>query len=137
MNIKNIFTNLSIRGKQLEFIPAIFCVLWGFWIGNPWWVAFNSSSAFRLMNKIAPEWLWGLSIFLVGLFQLIFLFTKNLKFRLFSSLLSCFSLISLSVIFAFGNYESTATINYIVLALCAWLGYTELLSDIKEKKSWK
>lgn len=130
---------LTIQKKQLEFIPALFNLLWGFWLISPWWNAFSSSTAFTLMSNIADRYVWGAFVGIVGLFQMVSLFTDKLKVRAWASLLSVFILILLSVIFAFGNFRSTATINYAVIAICAWLGFTEILSDIKDEKeeTWK
>ncbi len=136
----NIVKNFTLHRKYLEFIPALFNLLWGFWIGNTWWAAFASSSAFSMMNKLAPEWVWGWSVGLVGLFQSVALFTNRLKLRLVAAFFSVFTLVSMSVLFGFGNYRSTAVINYAMFAFCAWLGYTEILSNIKEergKTAWK
>jgi len=130
MNIAKTFT---LHRKYLEFIPALFNLLWGFWIGNTWWVSFASSSAFSMMNKLAPEWIWGTGVGIVGLFQLAALFIGKLKLRMWAALLSVFTLTSMSILFGAGNFKSTAVINYAVLALCSWLGYNEIVSDIKEE----
>jgi hypothetical protein len=125
------FKKLSIRGKGFEFLPALYTLTWGLWVVNPWANAFDSSGIFKLMDTLAPEWLWGALVGAVGLFQMITLFTPKCKLRAFAAILSMFTLFAMSMLVAFSNPLSTAMTSYLVIAICAWLGYTELLADVE------
>ena len=128
----NIFKNFSIRKRELEFLPALYCLMWGIWIANPWMNSFPSSPIFREMGHLAPETAWGLVVGAIGLFQMIVIFTEHCKLRVVASLLSMFTLFSMAMLVAYSNIQSTAAITYTVIALCAWLGYTEILADSKK-----
>ena len=123
--------HFSVRKRELEFLPALYLSLWGLWILNPWVNSFPSSPAFIEMGHLAPEWVWGAVIAVVGLFQMTILFTEKYKLRGVAALLSMFALFSMSMLVFFSNYASTGGITYLIIAVCAWLGYTEILADVK------
>ena len=136
-NMKNfaLLQKLSIRGKQLEFIAALYAIVWGVWLLIPGWDSFSSSRVYLQMEKFAPEWIWGFTVGLIGLFQFIFLYTTKMHFRLVACALSMFAFASLGTLALFGNHESTAGPTYLIVVLCSWLGYTEILACIKEKRT--
>jgi uncharacterized membrane protein HdeD (DUF308 family) len=123
--------NFSIQKRELEFLPALYLLMWGMWVLNPWVNSFASSAAFTEMGQLAPEWLWGIVIMAIGLFQTIVVFTENCKLRADAALLSMFTLFSMSMLVFYSNFASTAGITYLVIAICAWLGFTEILADVK------
>ena len=47
-------------------IMAAFTLLWGFWVGNPFWTVFDQAQLYSFMTDVMPEWAWGLSAFGVG-----------------------------------------------------------------------
>jgi len=126
--------NFILQKKYLEFLPALFQVLWGLWILNPFENTFKITSAYNLMGTLAPEWVWGLILFVIGLFQLVVIFKGNLHLRAVSSILCLFIFITMSILIIFGNPASVTIPTYFMFALCEWFAYTEILADIKEKK---
>jgi len=124
--------NLSIQKRELEFLPALYILVWGLWVSNPWLNTFQASPTFTEMGHLAPEWVWGLVISAVGLFQMIIIFTKKYGFRVFAALLSMFVLFAMSLLVFYSNPASTAWVTYLVIAICAWLGFTEILTDFKK-----
>jgi hypothetical protein len=123
----------TIQKKQLEFIPGLFLSLWGLWVLSPWWETFHASSAYVFMNSLAPEWVWGLTVMLIGLFQLFFVFKGSLTPRMVMAGLSMFACFTMMVLYAFGDFRSTGVINMFVFGICAWLGYMEILADMRRK----
>jgi hypothetical protein len=124
---------LALNKRQLEFVTALFLVGWGLWVFFPWWNTFQVSGAYKLMLSLTSEWVWGLSVLLIGAFQMVVLFTNKLKTRLFATLLSLFTTVSLMMLYAFGDFRSTGVINMLVFSICSWMAYIEILADIKEK----
>ena len=134
-NLSHIHFSFDIKGKRLEFIPALYLVWWGVWVANPFWNTFTTSSVYSTLAELAPEWMWGTTVLVIGILFIIFLFGDNLQIRLVLTLLSCFTFMVLCITYALGNIASTGLIAYGVMALCSWLGYTELLSSIRGKTS--
>ena len=119
--------------RQLEFVPAVFLILWGAWVINPMWDTFGVSGSYALMAKLAPEWVWGAISLFVGITQMVTLFTNKMKVRLFTSFFSILILSTLAVFSGVGNYRSTGMIGAISIAICEWFAYTELLAEVNGK----
>jgi len=54
------------NGRYPEVCLSITAVAWGIWVLNPFWDAFASSPTFSVMQKIAPEDIWGVLGLLLG-----------------------------------------------------------------------
>lgn len=68
------------NSRPLEFILAIQAILYGGWLLLPI-DTFNVSPTFSIMKGIAPEYVWGVVIFGVGVIQFFGLFTENILAR--------------------------------------------------------
>ena len=44
-----------------------YTVLWGIWVGNPFWSTFKESKQFDWLAQVAPEWCWGVAALAVGI----------------------------------------------------------------------
>ncbi len=60
-----------MTSKRLEILCAIEAIIWGFWLGNPWWDTFTIATSYVWMANLMPEWIWGWSVGLLGVGQLI------------------------------------------------------------------
>jgi hypothetical protein len=47
-------------------IMGVYTMLWGLWIGNPFWKVFPESPQYRWMAEVMPEMAWGIIAFVVG-----------------------------------------------------------------------
>lgn len=47
-------------------LMGAYTVLWGIWVGNPFWSVFNESAQYRWLHEVAPELAWGLTAISVG-----------------------------------------------------------------------
>jgi len=74
---------------------------------------------------------------LVGLFQMIVLFTNALQLRVIAAVLSMFTFVTISAFMVCSNMKNTASPIYLIVAFCAWLGYNELIANMKEEKTCK
>ena len=71
---------LCTNSRPLEFILAIQAILYGGWLILPT-NTFGISYAFKFMESIAPEEVWGAVIFGVGIIQFFGLFTGRIIAR--------------------------------------------------------
>jgi hypothetical protein len=120
--------------KHLEFLPAVFELLWGLWIINPWENTFAITSAYRIMAGVMPEWAWGALLLVLGIIQLIVIFRGTLHMRAISSVTCLFIFLSLALLIFFGNPASVTIPTYLIFAICEWFAYTEVLADIKAER---
>lgn len=47
-------------------IMGVYTILWGFWVGNPFWSTFNESKQYDWLARVMPEWGWGVVAIIVG-----------------------------------------------------------------------
>jgi len=120
-----------LKNKILQLGEAVTLMLWGAWVGNTLFSVFPVSNVFHLMEQVASEEIWGVSIFLIGTLQLLFLYTKYSKISCFLALLGMFTFIILSVFYAVGNWASTAAVMYFAMSMYSALAFTEAL-EIKK-----
>ena len=53
--------------KRDVLLLSTYTSLWGIWVFNPYWDTFGRSKIYNSLNYIFPEWVWGLTIALIGL----------------------------------------------------------------------
>ena len=116
------FTN-----TKLELVCAIEAILWGFWVGNTIWDVSATSRTWSIMTKIAPEWLIGLIVFVLGLLQLISIIFNYYTFRQWLSIIAIFIWTTVSLAFIFSDYRATATAIYPIFVIISAIVYGEVL----------
>lgn len=121
--------------RQLEFVTALFLLLFGIWFSNPLWKIFEMSSIYHLMEQIAPETVWGYMMILVGATQMGFLFTKFLLVRAIISVFVIMVLLVITIMFFVSDYRGGLAIATFVYTICAHLSYNELLWQMKRAKN--
>ena len=126
--------DFTLRGRHLEFVPALFLMLWGAWVANPWTHALDGTFVFTVMTKLAPAWVWGTFYLLVGIAQTLFIFTTKIHLRKWTSFISIWILSSLSVLSFIGNWHAVAGITYFSIMVCEMFAYTEIVAEEEGKK---
>jgi len=120
-----------MKSKIMQLGEAITLMLWGMWVGTTLFDAFSAAKVFHLMNDIASEEIWGMSIFLVGALQLALLYTEHTTISSVLSLLGMFAFIIITVFFALSNWASTATPMYFAFSIYSGLAFAEALDIVK------
>ena len=114
-----------MKTKIMQLGEAITLMLWGAWVGTTLFDAFVSAKVFYLMNQIASEIVWGTAIFVIGMLQMVFLYTKHNFISSILSLLGMFAFIVITVFFALSNWASTATPMYFAFSIYSALAFSE------------
>jgi hypothetical protein len=47
-------------------LMAVYTILWGFWLINPFWTVFDQAPLYSWLSSVAPEWFWGGFAIIVG-----------------------------------------------------------------------
>ena len=125
---------MTLRGRQLEFVPALFLMLWGLWVLLPFPIGALKGTPFVLMIKLMPEWVWGLLYLSAGIAQAAFIFIASIKIRQYTSFVSIWFLLALAIFSIISNPYTVAAPTYFSIAFCEWLAYTEIIFELKGKK---
>lgn len=118
----------------LEIISSSALIVWGLWIGCPFFNTFSSSDVFHMMEKLMPELVWGIIILIIGITQMAFIFSKYKTVRIVMSLVNMFIFILLAIFYAMGSWKSTAAPGYLILATYSWAAFLEVLDNKKISK---
>ena len=98
-------------------IMGAFTVLWGLWVANPFWRAFNSADMFSVMANYAPEWAWGTASILVGLTMIYGVWKLSYKSLTRGALTGFLFWIVVSLFFFLGDWQNTGGITYGMIAV--------------------
>lgn len=129
----NIYIN-AIRTAPIvpmELLIGMFSVIWGLWLVNPLGDTFTSSTIYRAMALIGPEWVWGTAVFVLGFVRLYALYRNHVLWRLRIALAGYLLWGFISLTFALSNIWSTATPIYGLFAGCTLVVALRLREESK------
>ena len=106
------------EGALAELFLALISVTWGLWVASPFWSAFSASSSFRVMAEIAPEWVWGAVMTVVGLLKIHSIVSQNYRLKRIAFTVSLFVWSSIGISFILVSPYAVGTAIY-SLILCA------------------
>jgi hypothetical protein len=105
--------------ERLELVCGLAMALWGLWLLVPCWDTFGSSRVFYMLETIAPEWVWGAAMALLGLARLVMWYKDGhlIRFRRAFAVTSMFVWVLLVVLYALGNLMTTGVPIYATLVI--------------------
>jgi hypothetical protein len=110
------------RYGVFQLMAGLTAMLWALWLAMPWNV-FGTSNTYHAMGIVAPEWVWAALFASVGMVVLVGGLQNRSRLRRLG-LLGLSSLWAFAaVMFAVGNYHSTAAPIYFVLSVRTGLLY--------------
>lgn len=113
-----VFRGKVAMGRKIELLCAFAALLWGFWVGSPFWETFITSSVFVKMAQIAPEWIWGSVVFCLGLAQLVAALRRiSARMRQWVAAAGVFVWMTIALFYFFGNPYSTGFTAYAIYVL--------------------
>jgi hypothetical protein len=105
----------------VEFIIGVATVVWGAWVGNPFWDAFSIAPHAQFL-ELAPEWVWGLFIGVLGGVHLTAVTVDVIKLRKQVAFLSFLSWLFILLTFGVERIYGPATSLYFIITLAqAWV----------------
>ncbi len=123
----------ALQPRPLELLGVLWAVGWGLWVGNPYWEVFPGSATFRIMAIVAPEWVWGTVMITLGVQHLCALYSKNLTWRYYSSVVAFLLWSFTAIVLMIGNPSSTATVTYGMLSSMSGLVMSKLMLQLRDR----
>jgi hypothetical protein len=96
-------------------ILAIFTLVWGVWIGNPFWSLFDTSSVYNTMAFL-PEYFWGGVAALCGAGMIWGVLRNSYNSLKMSSVIGFYHWIAITVLFFLGDWRGTGGITALLIA---------------------
>jgi len=104
---------------------GVFTVVWGFWVGNPFWDIFPGRPLYSFM-QFMPEAVWGLLATAVGVVISHGAFTRTLPSLILGARVGGIYWFVVSLMLFIGDWQSTGGINAMVLAVYSAFIYVNL-----------
>jgi hypothetical protein len=109
---------------RVELVMGFTAILWGVWIGKPWFDTFSSSLTFSKMAQIASEWQWGVLVGGFGLLQCSVVFFWKFLSK-YVAIGGVFLWLSISFLLGISNINSTSWTAYFIYAILNFLIFIE------------
>lgn len=134
--MKNVYAKLkhalvTYEIELVEIMSGIAAVSWGVWLINPALDTFITSYTFYTMAAVAPEWLWGTCMIVIGVAQVESVISHKLVRRKVSSLMLSIMWMFISAVFLYANVASTAGVIYSVFAFFTAWSYLRLSQRVE------
>lgn len=110
-------------------IMAVYTLLWGFWIGNPFWDVFHTSGIYNIM-RVFPEWLWGVTAWLSGLAMLRGVLLRSIDALTLGAFIGFLHWMVIATLYLLGNWQNTGGITSLMIGVyCAYIYLNLRLND--------
>lgn len=103
--------------RSSEWWNGATAMAWGTWLILPQFDSFGTTTAFRQLAALGPEWLWASLVFGVGLAQVRAVTGKRPALRMLSNFALTFLWLFMAWLFFASNPASTAGILHVMLGL--------------------
>jgi len=90
-----------------EFVMGIIAMIWGLWLLNPAWDSYVSTPSYAPLETLAPEWIVGVGMFMVGAAQIVALLLEARSWRRATALMMVSAWVFIGVTFGYANIAST------------------------------
>lgn len=98
------------------------------WVANPFWNVFSRAPLYSWMHALAPEWVWGLVAFVVGILMIHGVIRHSYRSLVTGALVGYFHWLMIAVMYFGGDWRNTGGITASIIAIyCAfiWLNITK------------
>lgn len=109
-------------------ILGVYTTVWGMWVANPFWNVFSRAPLYSWMHALAPEWVWGLVAFVVGILMIHGVIRHSYRSLVTGALVGYFHWLMIAVMYFGGDWRNTGGITASIIAIyCAfiWLNITK------------
>lgn len=102
-------------------ILGVFTVVWGFWVGNPWWSVFDRAPLYDAM-RIVPEFVWGAIAIITGLAMIHGVLRHSYRALLWGAKAGFYHWICISTLFFIGDWQNTGGPTALMIGIyCAFI----------------
>lgn len=105
---------------------GVFTIVWGFWVGNPFWTIFTHAPLYSFMSSVAPEWVWGLFAAGTGLVISHGAINRQVGRLILGAKVGGFFWLIVSIMFFLGDWMNTGGITTLVLSIYSIFIYLNL-----------
>lgn len=113
---------------------GVFTVVWGFWVGNPFWNVFTHAALYSFMQFI-PEAVWGVVAVAAGVVISHGAFTRKVGSLILGAKVGGIFWFVVSIMFFIGDWMNTGGITALLLCIYSMFIYLNLKVNSKHGAS--
>lgn len=113
---------------------GLYTMLWGFWVGNPFWTVFGTAPIYNQMAKIAPEWGWGLFAIGCGLITAYGAWRPSYRALVTGSGTAFGHWLLICILYFAGDWHNTGGITCLLLSTYAAFIYLNIRVNYRKGK---
>lgn len=111
---------------------GIYTVVWGIWLANPFWSAFQSAKLFSALGLVAPEVFWGTLAIVCGCITIFGVFRGSYRALTTGAATAGFHWMMIAVFYFIGDWMNTGGITSLTFAIYAGFIYLNLRVNFHE-----
>lgn len=112
-------------------LMAVYTILWGFWVGNPFWDVFEQSTMYDKMSVAFPEAAWGTFALLIGIGMLLGVVVNSKRSLSWGSFVGFMHWLVISGLYVWSDWQNTAGLTGLMVAVyCAYI-YLNIKINLK------
>jgi hypothetical protein len=115
-------------------ILGAYTTIWGLWVANPFWTVFTQAHLYDWMNRLMPEWAWGLIAIVVGLMMVYGVLRHSYRSLTLGALVGYFHWLAIAIMYFGGDWQNTGGITSLIIAIYSgfiWLNITRNKGNLK------
>jgi len=114
---------------------GVYTVVWGFWVGNPFWTVFSHALLYGVLAQVAPEWFWGCLAIFCGSVTIYGAVKRNYKALVRGAAIAGWHWTMISIFYFMGDPLNTGGITALALAFYAAYLFVNLRVNFKDDKN--
>lgn len=121
---------VSLRGllsvplnKSSTTILALYTILWGLWVANPFWDVFSRAPLYNALSSVAPEVVWGGIALVCGCFMLWGVLRNSVKSLTWGAFVGFMNWFVIGGGYFIGDWQNTGGITTVAIAIFCGLVY--------------
>lgn len=107
-------------------IMAFYTMLWGFWVGNPFWDVFTKAALYSDMAAAAAESVWGIVAFVSGLVMLYGVLRPSYESLARGAFTGAVHWLVVGCFYLFGDWHNTGGITALMVSIYCTFVYLNL-----------
>jgi len=116
----------------IEILSAISAIFWGVFVANPFTHSFCAMGVGVVLERVAPEWVWGVVAALIGMKQLHAVLCRDTFWRTYTAIAIVILWVFMFVSFLLAAPQSVSIIVYPILAVAESWAMLRLTGRIGE-----
>lgn len=101
----------------IQVLLGSYTIVWGLWVGSPFWSVFSRAPIYSEMHRFAPEWAFGIMAVLAGGMVLRGAWRTSYQALSTGAIVGAMHWITISVLYFSGDWRNTGGVTSLFIGL--------------------